>query len=135
MMSEKSIEIEKAIEVLINEMPHCGKKLIYTEEERTEAFELAIKALNILADKEYYSHSTAHWEYDENALDYGIPGWRCSNCKLINSMVPTYVRYGENNYKLILNPNGWDRGQYCPACGFKMITDKKEEDKNENENH
>lgn len=44
------METEEAIEILINEMSHCGKKLIYSEGERTEAYHMAIKALH---DMEY----------------------------------------------------------------------------------
>ncbi len=36
---------EKAIIILKNEQPHCGEKLAFTEEERYEAYNLAIKAL------------------------------------------------------------------------------------------
>ena len=43
------MEIEEAIEVMLNEMPHCGKKITYTEEEKTEAYNMAIRALNTIS--------------------------------------------------------------------------------------
>lgn len=36
---------EKAIIILKNEQPHCGEKFTFTEEEKYEAYNLAIKAL------------------------------------------------------------------------------------------
>ena len=36
---------EEAIIVLKNEQPHCGKKVLFSEEEKYEAYNMAIKAL------------------------------------------------------------------------------------------
>ena len=36
---------EEAIVVLKNEQPHCGKKALFPEEKKYEAFDMAIKAL------------------------------------------------------------------------------------------
>ena len=36
---------EKAIDIMENERPHCGKSIVFTEEEKCEAFEMAIAAL------------------------------------------------------------------------------------------
>lgn len=38
-------QIKSAIDIMENEMPHCGEKLVYTEEERAEAYTLAIRSL------------------------------------------------------------------------------------------
>ena len=40
------MERERAILILENEQPHCGKKLMFSEEEKYEAFETAINSLN-----------------------------------------------------------------------------------------
>ena len=37
--------IQKAIEILKNERPGCGEKVIYTESERFESYDIAISAL------------------------------------------------------------------------------------------
>ena len=37
---------EKAILIMENEQPHCGGKISFTEEERHEAYDMAIKALD-----------------------------------------------------------------------------------------
>ena len=36
---------EEAIVIMQNEQPHCGKGVVFTEEEKCEAFEMAIEAL------------------------------------------------------------------------------------------
>ena len=36
--------IQKAIEILKNERPGCGEKVIYTESERCESYDIAISA-------------------------------------------------------------------------------------------
>ena len=40
------MERERAILILENEQPHCGKKLMFSEEEKYEAFETALNSLN-----------------------------------------------------------------------------------------
>ena len=37
--------IQKSIEILKNERPGCGEKVIYTESERCESYDMAISAL------------------------------------------------------------------------------------------
>lgn len=39
------MERERAIIILENEQPHCGKKLMFSEEEKYDAFETAIDSL------------------------------------------------------------------------------------------
>lgn len=46
------MDIEEAIEILINEMPYC-KKTYYREEDKVEAYQMAIKALNDIASIRY----------------------------------------------------------------------------------
>ena len=39
------LDISDAIMILENEKPHCGEKMIFTEEHRCEAYDMAIQAL------------------------------------------------------------------------------------------
>lgn len=39
------MERERAILIMENEQPHCGKKLMFSEEEKYDAFETAINSL------------------------------------------------------------------------------------------
>ena len=41
----RCVEIAEAIDILENEIPHCGKKATYTESELCEAYEMAIRSL------------------------------------------------------------------------------------------
>ena len=43
--SEEEMTREEAIMVLKNEQPHCGKKALFPEEKKYEAYDVAIKAL------------------------------------------------------------------------------------------
>ena len=36
---------EEAIVIMQNEQPHCGKRITFTEEERCEAYDMAIEAI------------------------------------------------------------------------------------------
>ena len=50
------------------------------------------------------------WKYDENAVDYNMGGWCCSECGTRNNNLP-------NNR---LNPYQFSGSRYCPQCGAKM---------------
>lgn len=39
------MKIQEAIEILKNERPGCGEKVIYTENEKCESYDMAISAL------------------------------------------------------------------------------------------
>ena len=60
----------------------------------------------------------AHWEWDENAYDWGIGQWVCSNC-------------GQKNDNLggskTMSPYRFAGSHYCPQCGFEMEVPKNAE--------
>ena len=58
-------------------------------------------------EKEQYK---GRWEYDENAVDFNIGGWRCSECGVRNNNLPNDR----------LNPYLFSGSSYCPQCGAKM---------------
>lgn len=51
------------------------------------------------------------WVYDQNATDWGIGGYVCSQCKNKNNNLPC------NRVKSALMFSG---ARYCPNCGAKM---------------
>lgn len=51
------------------------------------------------------------WEYDENATDWGIGGYICSECKTKNNNLPC------NRVKSVRMFSG---AKFCPNCGAKM---------------
>ena len=55
------------------------------------------------------------WEWNENAMDWGLGGWVCSECRAKNDNIPA---------KPDTNPTAWSGSHYCPNCGAKM--DKEE---------
>lgn len=65
------------------------------------------------ADVEGVRHG--RWVWNENAMDWGIGGWVCSECRAKNDNIPA---------KPDIHPSAWVGSQYCPHCGCKM--DKEE---------
>lgn len=47
---DKEMTNDKAIVIIDNEKPHCGRRVTFTEEEKCEAFEMAIEALRLIPD-------------------------------------------------------------------------------------
>ena len=78
---------KEAIEIVENEKPCCGEKLIFTEEERYEALNMAISALEKQIPKKPISLG------EDIDRDVG----QCPNCKEI---IDTYEDY-----------------KYCSDCG------------------
>ena len=73
--------------------------------------------------KLFYPNETAHWEYDPNGMDWGIPAWRCSECGCRNDMIPTYVSNAKGKPPITheyINPLSWAGTKYCPGCGRRM---------------
>ena len=57
----------------------------------------------------------AKWVWNENAMDWGLGGWVCSECQAKNDNIPE---------KPDIHPSAWRGSHYCPNCGAKM--DKEE---------
>ena len=55
------------------------------------------------------------WVWNENAMDWGIGGWVCSECRAKNDNIPA---------KPDIHPSAWVGSHYCPHCGALM--DKEE---------
>lgn len=51
------------------------------------------------------------WMWDDNAIDWGIGAWVCSNCHGRNDNI-----YAVKN----TDPYIWVGSQYCPNCGARM---------------
>lgn len=60
----------------------------------------------------------AHWEWDENALDWNIGAWVCSECGMNYADVEVATRHD-------INVNVWACSNFCGHCG--AIMDKKKE--------
>lgn len=73
MKGEIGVTREEAIIILQNEQPHCGKKLIFTEEEKYEAYNIAIKAINQIEQIKATLHTDVLqkiWEIIENRGEF-----------------------------------------------------------------
>ena len=53
----------------------------------------------------------ARWVYDPNAQDWGIGGYRCSECKTRNNNLPVEEKY---------HPSWCAGSKFCPRCGAIM---------------
>ena len=53
----------------------------------------------------------AHWVYDPNAYDWGLGGFVCSNCFVVNSNLPSGFTH---------HPLDYAGSKYCPNCGKEM---------------
>ena len=102
---------EEAIAVLENERPACGEKVIYSEGEKCEAYDMAIEALRLNPDaaREFIDEviKTAQqerpkgrWEFVElkDHPLYGKPHkvgeWRCPFCGRTVAFKPPYCHCG-----------------------------------------
>ena len=126
---------EEAIMVLKNEQPHCGKKALFPEEKKYEAYNVAIKAL----EQEPCDDAISRQAVEEAIYDYSrscdvnyaqimeyidkLPSvnpqpktghwewltedkYRCSNCN------------HETRVDECMNKPMYD---FCPFCGVKMV--------------
>ncbi len=64
---------QRAIEILKNERPGCGEKILYTEEEKCEAYDIAISAI----EKQIPNNPIK--TNDETGIRY-TDSYRCPNC-------------------------------------------------------
>ena len=90
---------EDAIEILDNEKPHCGEKVIYTEGERCGAYEMAIAALR-----------------DQNVTDTNVP----TNADHIRSMTDEELAV-EIMCPYHIEPEMCNRTDTCVACCLEWL--------------
>lgn len=69
---------QEAIEILKNERPGCGEKILYTEEEKCEAYDIAISELEKQIPKKVVDRSLVK----DIGIVVGFVG-RCPNCNEI----------------------------------------------------
>lgn len=60
-------------------------------------------------DAEIVRHG--HWVYDPNAQDWGIGGFVCSECHVMNNNLDSSGK---------IHPSWFAGSKYCPVCGTKM---------------
>ena len=65
---------------------------------------------------EVHQRIHAHWVWDQNCNDYGIPAFVCSNCGRINANIPEWH----------VNPYLFAGSKFCPHCGAEMTGGKHE---------
>lgn len=66
--------------------------------------------LELLKEQQEQKHG--HWFYDPDGMDWGIPAWRCSECRCRNDNIPPNLER--------MNPLRWSGSKYCPNCGATM---------------
>lgn len=63
------------------------------------------------ASEELLQKSYAHWYFDPNGCDWGLPAWRCSNC---------YAKNDNLGMDKNISPYLFEGGKFCPCCGKPM---------------
>lgn len=91
---------DKVIPIL--QVIHCGI-------DETKVERVALKDCKIVEIPQ--AAKRGRWEYDENAVDFNIGGWCCSECGTRNNNLPTSEA---------TNPYQFSGSNYCPQCGAKM---------------
>ena len=89
-----NMEINKAIEILNNERPHCGGKVTYAEGKICEVYSMAMNALEKQIPKKPALDGDG---YDEEGLPI-LNQWLCPRCG---------TRYDVDYYEY----------EFCPECG------------------
>lgn len=51
------------------------------------------------------------WIWDEDAMDWGLGAWVCSECQVKNDNIPANSD---------IHPYNWVGSSFCPNCGAKM---------------
>ena len=87
--------IQKAIEILKNERPGCGEKVIYTESERCESNDIEISA----SEKQIPKKA----EYGGGYIDNGFVKYRMAKC-------PNCDRWHSSREEIF----------YCSKCGQRL---------------
>lgn len=60
----------------------------------------------------------ARWVWDNDAIDWNIGSWVCSDCKQRNENIHAGMPGGYVGIRS--NTNIWAGSNYCPNCGAKM---------------
>ena len=90
-MEEFERKVREAINILANERPSCGEKIVYTEGEKCEAYDIAIEALEKQLPKKPIIKSEFMLEYE----------FECPVCG------KSYVMWEADLHK------------FCPYCGTR----------------
>lgn len=107
-MKDVIMSSEGTLEVYGDWQPEEVKQIIYTRRG-------CLKGVVFHPKKE-----TAHWVYDPDGMDWGLPAWKCSKCNGRNSMIPTHLIF-KGKARQIENPTSWAGSKFCPNCGSEMV--------------
>ena len=107
-MPKEYIEREAALKVCEMHYQHCLEMHDWCGDATADNIQEDIKTIPA-ADVVEVRHG--RWEWDEHAIDWGLGGWVCGECKSINDNIPTTPE---------INPYAWVGSNYCPNCGVKM---------------
>lgn len=102
------IEREAAIAVCSAQYKECLRKSDWCGDTVAWNIGFNLKAIPA-ADVVEVKHG--RWVWDENAMDWGLGGWVCSECEEKNDNIPA---------KPDIHPSGWVGSHYCPNCGARM---------------
>jgi len=108
------IDADELIKKFKEWIPKCGSELLESGIHPVE--NIAVSALmeieeapTIEAEPVVYGK----WEWNENAIDWGLGAWVCSKCYSTNDNIHAR-RDG--------NPLFWKGSQRCPVCGARMMS-------------
>lgn len=90
-------KVREAINILINERPGCGERIVYTEGEKCEAYDTAIEALEKQLPKKGIKEKIT------DGTNKGLHKFYCPIC------------YENGDLR-----NKCNVGQYCSGCGQKL---------------
>ena len=90
-----------------------------------DAIELYSSERDAVADEIYKVEAVdaepvryAKWVWDNDAVDWNLGAWICSNCRNRNENI--HAGKPGTDKILMSNPYIWSGSQYCPNCGAKM---------------
>ena len=128
---------EEAIVVLKNEQPHCGKKALFSEEKKYEAYDVAIKALEQEPCEDCISRESVFAIAGDSCLDLNSYEDTKEFCDEIKDLPPVTPQPKTGGWIEHFDESGkWyecdqchtDWGgpvNYCPNCGCAMGVDKR----------
>lgn len=93
------------------------KRVIDLITSRYECPEICAQEINEISAADVAPVVHGRWVYDENATDWGIGGYVCSECKNKNNNLPC------NKVK---NVHVFSGSKFCPSCGARMDAEKEE---------